>query len=241
MTDYDKSTGAQGTMRIRDNGGSSVELWLYTSSPGTWFGSGFTFTWSSPNGSGSFNNNYPAGSGWRHMATIPVTANGNVSWTMPYTGTSAFGGPTTQTVYISRSTVPPAPSKVAFSDIKHESVVTKFSSNGTGGLPIIEWQMSFGTNGSAIEGSGNAKYSSTGTRTITGLMPGQYYAAWARGRNANGWGPWSSGASFYTLAGCSVKDAGVWKKAVPYVKVAGVWVPAVPYYKATAGWYPTTS
>lgn len=237
MVDYTKSTGATGKMMLRDTG-STVEFWLKSGQSTTWFGT-HSFSYSSPHGSGSFSNDYAAGNTWQKMGTITATASGTYSWTMPATGTAGFGGPTTQSVAISRATVPPAPTPVNFTSITHTSVRTTFSSNGTGGSAILEWQLSFGTNGGAIEGSGNAKYSSSGTRDMTGLIPGQYYAAWARGRNAVGWGPWSAGRSFYTLAGCHVKVGGVWVTAVPYVKVDGIWVPAVPYVKVAGVWTPT--
>ncbi|AWN03275.1 minor tail protein [Microbacterium phage Camille] len=242
MVDYDKSTGASGTMRIRDTG-SKIEFWLKSGYSTTWFGS-LTFSYSSPNGSGSFSHGYDTGNTWQKMGEITVTSSGTVSWTMPASGTSSFGGPTTQSVSISRATVPPAPTKPWFENISHESVVVKFSSRGTGGAAIIEWQLAFGTNGGSQTGSGNALYSTNGTRTMTGLKPGQYYAAWGRGRNSVGWGPWSPGASFYTLAGCHVKvgsNPGSWIPATPYVKVDGVWKAAVPYVKVDGVWKVTSS
>ena len=240
MVDYDKAVGLTATMRIRDLGGV-IEFWLKSGYSSTWFGSK-TFTWSSPNGSGSFSHGYDSGNTWQYMGqTTNVSSSGNVSWTIPYTGTSQIGGPHTQTVYINRATVPPAPTRPVFSEIKHESVKVQFSSTGTGGASIIEWQLRFGTNGGAILAPENWNIQSSGTSIVTGLKPGQYYAAWARGRNSQGWGPWSQGASFYTLAGCHVKVGGVWKAAVPYVKVNGTWVPAIPYVKKDGVWTVTAS
>ena len=239
MVDYHKSTGITGTMMIRDTG-SRVEFWLKSGYSSSWFGSA-TFSWSSPHGSGSFSAGYNSGDTWQRMGSITVTSSGNVSWTMPRTGSSQIGGPTTQTVYLNRATVPPAPTPVTFSLIKHESVRTIFNSRGTGGAAIIEWQIRFGTDGSSVMSSANKSYSSSGTRDMTGLKPGQYYAAWARGRNSVGWGPWSSGRSLYTLAGCHLRVGGTWKAAVPYVKNGGVWVPAIPYIKKDGAWSPTAS
>lgn len=229
MVDYDKSTGTNGTMRMRVLS-TTIEFWLKSGYPTAWFGNA-NFTYTSPHGNGGFSHGYDQGDTWQKMGTITATATGTYSWTMPYSGSNSLGGPTTQSVYVSRATVPPAPTPVAFSEITHESVKTVFNSNGTGGAAIIEWQLSFGTNGGDIDGSGNAMYSSSGTRVMTGLKPGQYYAAWARGRNSVGWGPWSAGRSFYTLSGCHVRVGGVWKSAVPYVKVGGIWTPAIPYIK----------
>ena len=239
MVDYDKSVGLTATMRIRDNG-YRVEFWLKSGYSSTWFGSR-TFSYSSPNGSGTWEAGYSSGNTWQLMGAINVSSSGNVSWTVPYTGTSQIGGPHTQTVYLNRATVPPAPTRPVFSEIKHESVKVQFSSTGTGGAAIIEWQLRFGPDGSAILSSKNWNIVSSGTSVVTGLKPGSYYAAWARGRNSVGWGPWSAGASFYTLAGCHVKVNGAWKPAVPYVKVNGVWMPSVPYVKVADAWATTAS
>ena len=239
MVDYTKATGSTGTMMLRDTG-STVEFWLKSGQSSTWFGSR-TFSYTSPHGNGSWSGSYDAGNTWQRIGYITATATGTYSWTMPSTGTQGFGGPTTQSVYISRATVPPAPTPVTFTNIAHESVRTIFNSNGTGGAAIIEWQLAFGTNGSSQTGAGNALYSSSGTRDMTGLIPGQYYAAWARGRNSVGWGPWSAGRSFYTLAGCHVKVGGAWKSAVPYVKVDGVWKPSIPHVKVNGAWAPTAT
>lgn len=226
-------------MRIYDDG-SRIYFQLKSGQSSTWFGDR-TFSYSSPNGSGTWVADYPAGDVWRTMGQITVTGSGNVSWTMPSSGTQGFGGPTTQTVYINRATVPPAPTRPVFSEIKHESVKVQFSSTGNGGSAVLEWQLRFGPDGSAILSSKNWNIVSSGTSVVTGLNPGSYYAAWARGRNAVGWGPWSQGASFFTLAGCMVKVNGAWKPAVPYVKVNGVWVPAVPYVKVAGVWTITAS
>lgn len=238
-TDYTKGVGLTATMMIRDHG-YAVEFWLKSGFGSTNFGS-VTFSWSSPHGSGSWAHGYNSGDTWQLMGTIYTTASGNVTWSMPYTGTQQIGGPHSFTVYLGRATVPPAPTKPVFSLIKHESVKVEFNSTGTGGSAILEWQLRFGPDGSAILSPQNWNVSSSGTSVVINLKPGQYYAAWARGRNGVGWGPWSQGASFYTLAGCHIRVDGVWKQAVPYVKVGGVWVPAVPYVRKTAGWYPTAS
>lgn len=139
--------------------------------------------------------------------------------------------------------VPAAPSNVIFSEIAHESVKATFSAGDNGGSAILEYQIAFGTNGGGATATGNTTYGNSlnTTRVFTGLKPGQYYAAWVRARNAVGWGPWSVGVPFYTLAGCMVRVSGVWKPAVPYVRVNGVWRPAVPYVRVAGVWKGTTA
>ena len=239
MVDYHKSTGVSGTMMIRVTS-TTVEFWLKSGWGSTWFG-GITFSYSSPHGSGSWVHGYNSGDTWQMMGAITATASGTYSWTMPYSGTNQIGGPTTQSVYVQRATVPLAPTPVAFTNIAHETVRTIFNSRGDGGSRVLEWQIRFGPDGSQILSPQNSSYSSSGTRDMTGLKPGSYYAAWARGRNAVGWGPWSSGRSFYTLAGCHARVGGLWKAAVPYVKVGGVWKPAIPHVKIDGVWAPTAS
>lgn len=240
MTDYLKNTGA-GQMMIRDNGGT-IEFWIRSGYSSTYVGSP-GFGWSGVvNGVGVGGNiaNY-SGDGWRQVAVYSVGYTQDVRFSIAYSGTSGFGGPTDfwQNIYRAPTvTVPPAPSIVGYGldQETHTTMRYRFSSTGDGGSAILEWQAAFGTNGSDIFGAGNAMYSSSGTSVFTGLKPGQYYAAWSRGRNAAGWGPWSAGDSSYTLAGARVRVSGVWVDATPYVKVAGVWVPAEPYVKVDGVW-----
>lgn len=239
MVDYTKATGVSGTMMMRVTS-STVEFWLKSGWGSSFFGN-VNFSYSGPHGSGSFGHGYSSGDTWQRMGTITATRSGTYSWTMPWSGSSQIGGPTTQSVYVQRATVPPAPTPVAFTNIKHESVRTIFNSQGNGGSGVLEWQIRFGPDGSSILSAQNSSYSSSGTRVMTGLKPGSYYAAWARGRNAIGWGPWSSGRSFYTLAGCHVRVGGLWKSAVPYVRVDGGWYPSIPYIRKDGVWSPTAT
>lgn len=245
MPDYNKTgLGAygRGTMRISDNG-SQVRLQVHVAWGSTNWGSvGYSFSGAGGSGSGSFG--YPSGSPWITVRILTVTRSGNVTWTINNTGTSEFGGPHTQTAYITRApavTVPPAPTNRGFTAITHTTATVTFQSTGHGGSAVLEWQSSFGTNAQSIEGSGNSKYKSNGTLQLSGLKPGTAYHAWHRGRNSKGWGPWSKAASMRTLAGGWVKVGGVWKQAVPYVKVNNAWKPAVPYVKSGGTWKITNS
>jgi len=238
MADYTKTVnGGTGTMLIRDTGGW-VEFHI-TAGNGSAFDYDMGWAWYANGTSGGGTFRYEAGMGWRHLGSVYVGSSQNVTFHKNDSGSIGLGGATDFTVWIQRSTVPPAPTPVAFSLITHETVRTQFSSNGDGGSGVLEWQLAFGTNGGSQTGSGNSLYGSNGTNNLTGLKPGQYYAAWARGRNANGWGAWSSGRSFYTLGGVLVRVNGVWKNSVPYVRVGGIWVPAEPYVRVNGVWKTT--
>jgi hypothetical protein len=109
----------------------------------------------------------------------------------------------------------------------------RFQSNGDGGSPIQGWEFQYATNSSF---SGATLVGSSGTTTLSNLLPGVKYYFRARGWNALGDGAWSSTISADTLPPIWVKIAGVWKKAIPYVKVAGVWKAAVAYVKVADVW-----
>lgn len=239
MTDYDlEGLGdyGRGKMKLRDNG-STIEFFVYVGWSTTNWGS-VGWSYSSPNGSGSGSFGYPGGMVWVKVGQITTTSSGNVSWTVNNTGTSEFRGPHTQTVYIGRATVPPAPTKPVIDQIKHDSVRVKFSGNGDGGSGILEWQIHYGI---SVAGGGVASIGSSGTTTINvtvpNFPPGGTLVAWARGRNAVGWGPFSSPSDVATLLpGIRIKVGGVWKNAIPYVKVAGAWVPVVVYVRKAGVW-----
>jgi len=243
VTDYvvgiNNSVG--GEMMIRDTGWS-VEFWIKSGNSDSWDGNlGWDGIVNGVYVSGSFYYGLPGGV-WRQIGGWNVSTSQEVHFNKTTNSGSnglGYSSRTEMKVWIQRSTVPPAPSQVQFSLITHDTVRTAFNGQGDGGSAILEWQLAFGTNGGAQTGAGNSLYSSGGTNNLTGLKPGQYYAAWARGRNANGWGAWSPGNSFYTLGGAFVKVAGVQKNAIPYVKVGGIWVRAIPYVKVAGVWKTT--
>lgn len=239
MTDYDVSTGASGTMRIRDLG-SVVEFWLKSGFSSSFFGSA-TFNYTSPNGSGSFAHGYASGNTWQKMGQITVTTGGTVSWTLPSTGTSAMGGPTTQSQAISRATVPPAP-KIngagnGLDQITHTGMRYRFTSNGTGGSPIIRWEYQVSLS-SAFTGA--SWVTTSGTVTRSDLIPGKKYYWRARGVNALGAGPPTPQLNADTFPPVWVKIAGAWKRAIPWVKIGGVWKAAIAWVKIGGVWKKTT-
>lgn len=91
--------------------------------------------------------------------------------------------------------VPDAPTPIGIDEVTSDSFRYRFSGNGDGGSGILEWQAQAATN-SAFSAN-VVTVSSGGTTTFTGLLPGNTYYARSRGRNAVGWGPWSSVLSTY--------------------------------------------
>lgn len=133
---------------------------------------------------------------------------------------------------IQTSTVPPAPTPRGFSNITQTSIRYSFSDNGNGGSGIQAWQIGYGTN----PNNHQFEAASGGITDIGNLTPGTTWYFWSRGRNANGWGPWSPRSQARTIAGARVKHGGVWREAIPYVKVNGVWRLAQPYVKTNGSW-----
>jgi hypothetical protein len=168
----------------------------------------------------------------RADGTAEYSLNGGV--TLVQLGTASAGIGTRSLPRIAN--VPEAPTPLPFGPITSSSAEFRFSGNGSGGGPIREWQVHYGTDPAA----GQFAKSSTGSTVIDGLKPNSTYYFWARGRNDFGWGPFSSRVSAKTLNGSVlVKHNGVWKEAVPYVKHNGVWKLAVPYVKHNGVWKTT--
>lgn len=101
------------------------------------------------------------------------------------------------TLYIARiAKVPAAPTPVGLDEVTTTTTRYRFSGNSDGGSAILEWQAQADNDpafGSPIT------MASSGTGTFTGLIPGTEYSYRSRGRNAVGWGPWSTVISQTTL------------------------------------------
>jgi hypothetical protein len=134
--------------------------------------------------------------------------------------------------HIQTATVPQAPTPLGVDQNEMTSLRYRFSGNGDGGAPILEWQALWQEGG----GPQNAVGWQNGTFILTGLKPATNYNFWSRGRNSVGWGPWSAISSGRTISGARVKQNGVWKEAVPYVKQNGAWKLAQPYSKVNGIW-----
>lgn len=323
MADYLRTIGSGDEMMIRDTG-SNVEFWFHTSA-GTW---NYQQNWAYGANGGWYEGEFRLenNGAWHHVGTASVTSRQNVTFRMYDEG---LGWPTTDfTVFIERSTAPPAPTITSVTAVSPNAVDVVFRSNGDGGSPITRWVIGYSTSsanpttevdsdgstrisglssgttyyfwarGVNARGLGNwsgrvseftwripdapkpvtfsnttqtstrAKFvggfdggepvdewqlaygtnpdiafatilTSNGTNDLTGLAPGQLYYAWARGRNAVGWSPWSSVRTETLRAGAMVKQDGVWKRALPYVRVGGVWRLARPRAKIAGVWKET--
>lgn len=131
--------------------------------------------------------------------------------------------------------IPPAPSTPVLSNIGQSTITAKFTGNGSGGPPLLEWQLGYGTDPTAPQ----TLITSNGVSNLINLQPGAKYYFWARGRNSVGWGKWSGRSQATLRAGARVPVGGVPKNAVPYVKYNGVWRPAVPRVKIAGMWKET--
>lgn len=140
--------------------------------------------------------------------------------------------------YVRTLRVPDPPSPVAFADIQQTNVKTGYDYNGRwdGGTPVREWQMGYG-----LDPNYPQLYRTGVMEHITGLLPGRLYYFWARGRNDIGWSVWSARSEVLLLAGAYVRDADIWRRAVPYVKVDGIWRIAKPWTRAIGTWKETRS
>jgi hypothetical protein len=95
--------------------------------------------------------------------------------------------------------VPAAPTNVSPTpdEITSSSMRYRFSGGDNGGSAIIEWQIQYAKSADfTVE---PLTVSSSGTSTLTSLAPGTQYWMRARGRNAIGWGSYSSAATGTTL------------------------------------------
>lgn len=193
MTDYTKATGSSGTMMIRDTGGN-VEFWLKAGS--STFNHALPWAYTAPTGfSGWMTKDFVSGGAWQLLGSVLVSTSGNVTFHLGSSGTSGLGGPTDFTVFMSRATVPPAPTMFSAVPQSDSVIRVNFGANGDGGSAVLEWQIGYGTDPSTpmwFTGSG-------GLTDIGLLAAGTTYYFWARGRNALGWGNWSNRAQATTF------------------------------------------
>lgn len=195
MTDYKKSTGSSATMLIRDNG-STVTFMLNANSSSTFAHQlpwGYTVN-------GTTNNDrevdYSQGDGWKTLGSWTVSSDQTVTFRIFDTGTSGFGGPTTFSVFINRSSYPNPPAITSLT-AADTSVVVKTTDGNNNGDAIDLRQIIRNTSGTT---SGGTTTNATGlTTTVGGLIPGKLYYFWARTHNAKGYSGWSPVKSIATL------------------------------------------
>lgn len=195
MTDYKRSTGSTGEMLIRDNG--SVVSFMINSH------SSSTFNHDLPWGytvNGVTNNNrqsdYSAGDGWVTLGSWTVTSEQTVTFRLFDTNTSGFGGPTTLTATIVRTTVPDTPTRPLLYDITATSMRVVWSAGDDNGSAIDLYQVARNTVNSV---SGATVINTDTDNVFTGLTPGTTYYWWARTHNAKGYSAWTAANSAPTL------------------------------------------
>jgi hypothetical protein len=225
MTDYTKSTGGTGTMMIRD-GGTTVEFWINSGNsttfdnelPWAYIVNGVTSPWE------SFR--YNAGAGWQRLGSWSVTTNQTVTFKLNDTGTAGFGGPTTFSHAIVRTTVPSAPGQPVLSNITLDTVTVSWSAPSNGGSTITGYVIGYGTSSTTATTQVNESKSPV---VIGNLAMNTTYYFWVRAKNAVGLSAWSKPASAKTYLGVYVNVNGIWKPAIPYVRTGGVWKQAQPW------------
>lgn len=237
MVDYTQGTGVGGIMLIRDQG-LSVEFHIQAGNSNVWFGSPGIGTnayvdgaWRGLPNLANYSNRQ-----WRYLGAHNATYTQSVCFHIDATGTQGLGGPTDFWQAINRATIPAAPTMLGLDQLGHTTARVRFSGNSDGGSPILEWQVGYGYDPNTVQYT----ISSSGTSTLSNFIVGSDIYAWARGRNAVGWGPWSARANARLLSSGRVKVAGTWREMILYVKVAGVWRSAILYEKKNGVWTPTT-
>lgn len=234
MPNFDKPTGSASLLRIADNGSTWVDYLIYSGDPATFSGG---VLWD-----GTINGSYVEGSrpinsgaGWYHCGGWGVSYSQTAHFNMKYTGTMGLGGPTNHSAWISRATIPPAPTPLEFQNISHTGMRARFSGNGNGGSAIIRWESQYSTSPTFASGN-SGLITSNGTVEQTGLLPGTKYYWRHRGVNSLGNGAWSAITSATTLAGGRRKVGGVWVNAVRWRKVAGTWHRTRRWRKVAGTW-----
>lgn len=198
MTDYNKSTGSTGTMRIRDTG-TAVEFWL-NSGNSTTFNHALPWSYTDASGtSGTKFHDYSANEGWSLVRRWTVTTDQTVTFRIGDTGTSGFGGPTSFSVTINRSERPDAPSTPTISNITHNSMTVSYVDGSNNGATITSRQTARNTSNTL---TGATLFGVDKSTTFTGLASATTYYWWARTFNSNGWSNWSGvkSATTYRVA-----------------------------------------
>lgn len=92
--------------------------------------------------------------------------------------------------------MPARPDHFVITSYTNTRVNGKATANGTGGKPILEWELAWGTNPSHVQNTGNLNLDGSGF--VSGLTPAQTYYFWNRVRNADGWSEYSARTSVIT-------------------------------------------
>lgn len=196
MTDWDKSTGSSGTMRIRDTG-TTVEFWISAGSSSTY---NHEMPWKyTVNGSTSSwkEYDYQSGAGFERLGSWTITSDQTVTFYLGDTGTSGLGGPTTFSHFIERASAPNAPSTPKVTVLSSTSASATFSDGSNNGASIDSRQLGYSLARTSPSYPA-VIVSSDGSTSVSGLLPGETYYFWARTHNAKGYSGWSGRASAKT-------------------------------------------
>lgn len=196
------------------DGGAAVDIWQ--------IGYGID-----PNAPQYFTNNYVANIGG---------LDNRYTWYFWGRGHNAVGwGPWNNRVSAIPFRIPDVPTPVSLSVVTQNSVVAEFKAGPwDGGTPLKEWQIGYG-----LDPNTPQLFRSLPKVQLSDLSPGRTYYFWSRTRNDVGWSGWSPVRLTTLIAGARVLDAGVAKRAVPYVNVGGVWKLARPWAKSGGVWKET--
>lgn len=218
-TDYVRTTGASGQMRIRDNH-PTVEFWINSGDDTT----AVHVSWSGTiHGSGvSGNFDYLAGSGWQKVYDHDITESETVKFKIGSTGTVAFGGPSELSVSFTRTEVPDPPGAPTFSSIGSTMLVATFEDGETdGGAEIDERQIGWGTS-SHLSSMQHTQTFTGESANISGLATGVTYYFWGRTHNENGYSEWSPRSSVKTLKTPDAPTAPIFQNITP-ISVEVAW------------------
>lgn len=189
-----RSIGNAGTMEIHDDGWT-VTMRVRSSDSSTYNGSLPISVYVGGGWSGWFGVNYPSGSPWVNVWVGAIGSSQTVGFQVGDSGTWGFGSGGALTTWVSRATVPAAPTPIGVDQATANSLRYRFSGNSDGGSPIREWQIGYGTDPSSPQ----YFVSSSGTSVIGNLASHTTWYFWSRGRNDVGWGAWSSRSQGDTL------------------------------------------
>jgi len=198
MVDYQMNTGTTGRMMIRDTG-SLVQFWINSFNSTTFH---HALPWGYTVGGVTNNSrtyNYIANSGWQKLIEFTLTVDQNVTFRLFDTGTAGFGGPTTFTHAIERSSAPSAPPAPALSNITTTSFFATVTDGANGGDPIDFRQIGRNTVNNNASGVTTTNINSGSSITVGALTPGTLYYVWARTHNSKGYSPWSALKTVTTL------------------------------------------
>lgn len=114
------------------------------------------------------------------------------------------------------------------------SARVRFSGTTDGGSAITGWEIQYATDAAFTQ---NVKtWNSSGTSTITGLLPGTRYYFRARGFNGVGAGAYSATVSATTLTSLYVSDGTDWGTAQVLVSDGTSWVSVPLQYSDGTAW-----